>query len=172
MSTGRSELLIYIAVSLVTTIGLFVAHRWYATFLDVRYHDKLAETQPSEARLAAEEEDQKRLGSGKIPLAQAMDRLGKRGRAAASSIAPAPSDDLSALSGWIHRPGFKPATAHPVRTAPVTKPATEPAAPAAEPAPVPAPAAEPPPAAKRSIGQFGGRPASPAPSAAGSPVAR
>lgn len=137
MSTGRSELLIYIAVSLVTTIGLFVVHRWYATFLDVRYHDQLAEAQPSEARLAAEDEDQKRLESGKIPLAQAMERLSKRGRTAASSIAPAPSEDLSAVSGWIHRPGFKPATAHPVLTAPVAAKPVEPAAPAAETAPAP-----------------------------------
>lgn len=165
MSTGRSELLLYIAVSLVTTIGLFVVHRWYATFLDVRYHDKLVEAQPSEARFAADEEDHKRLGSGKIPLAQAMDRLAKRGRSAASTIAPAPSADLSAVSGWIHRPGFKPVTAHPVRTAPAASKPAEPVAPAAAPAPV----AEPTPAEPGSTGKVG-RPA-PAPASAASPAA-
>jgi hypothetical protein len=145
MSTGRSELLLYIAVSIATTIGLFVVHKWYASYLDVRYHERLDEGQPSEARLAAEEEDKKRLGSGKIPLAQAMKTLSTRGRTAASSISPAPSEDLSAVSGWIHRPGFKPATAHPVRTGtPAAKPQAAPAAAEAESTPPTTPSATPP----------------------------
>jgi hypothetical protein len=72
---------------------------------------------------------------------QAMARLG-RGRATIGSIAPQPSQDLSAISGWIHHPSFKPVVAHPIRLPrpPVVTPpkATEP--PAAEPA---AAAAEP-----------------------------
>lgn len=116
--------------ALATTVGLFVLHTWYATYLDVRFHAKLAEGQPSEALLAAKDAQQKALDSGKIPLTQAMDALAKRGRSAAGSIAPVASTDLSAVSGWIHRPDFKPVTAHPVRTAPVAKAAPVPVAPA------------------------------------------
>jgi hypothetical protein len=129
-------------VALTTTVSLFVLHKWYATYLDVSFHDELSEGQASEALLAARGEQKKALESGKIPLAQAIDTLAKRGRNAASSIAPTPSSDLSAVSGWIHRPGFAPVTAHPVRSAPVAaKPAGSPET--AVPAALPTGAAEP-----------------------------
>jgi hypothetical protein len=140
MSTARSELLIFMVAALATTIGLFVVHTWYATYLDVSFHAKLDEGQPSEALLAARDAQHKALNSGKIPLTQAMDALAKRGRSAASSIAPVASNDLSAVSGWIHRPGFKPVTAHPVRTAPVAKVAPAPVEAAPDPLAPAAPA--------------------------------
>lgn len=142
MPSARSDLFIYIGVALATTIGLFVLHRWYASYLDIRYHARLEEGGYAEALLAARDEEQKALGSGKIPLEQAMDAL-SRGAGRAASIAPAPSEDVSAVSGWIHARGFKPATAHPVRA-----PKSERRAPA-EPAPTvtPDPATQPPPAA-------------------------
>lgn len=141
MSTARSDLLLYIGVALATVIGLFVLHTWYGTFLDQQFHSNLADRGPSEALLAAREEEQKALGSGKVPIAQAMSVVGRQGRPA--SVKPAASQDLSAVSGWIHQRGFKPQTAFPVRTAqkPAAAAAAE-AAPAAEPAATPA-AAEP-----------------------------
>lgn len=136
-SSARTDLLIYIAVALTTTIGLFVVHTWYVTYLDQRYHAELATLPASEALLAAHEEPT----GGKLPIAQAMGQIAKTGRPA--SVTPAPSNDLSAVSGWIHARGFKPATAHPVRVPAAPKPAAavEPApeAPAAAPAPVEAP---------------------------------
>jgi len=113
MSTARSDLLLFIAVALSTTVGLFVLHKWYASYLDVQYHAELDERAPSEALQAAREEEQKLLAAGKVPLAQAIDTVARQGRPA--SITPAPSDDLSPVSGWIQAKGFKPATAHPVR---------------------------------------------------------
>jgi len=146
MSTARSDLLLYIGVALATVTGLFVLHFWYGTFLDVRFNAAITERGPSEALLAAREEDQKALAAGKVPLAQAMSVIGRAGgQNRPASVKPGASEDLSAVSGWIHQRGFKPQTAFPVRTA--TKPAVAaaavaaPAAPVAE--PTPAPAAEP-----------------------------
>jgi hypothetical protein len=134
---------------LATTTGLFVLHTWYGTFLDQRFHSALAEREPSEQLLAAREEEQKALSSGKVPIAQAMSVIGRQGRPA--SVKPGPSEDLSAVSGWIHQRGFKPQTAFPVR---VPKPANaapppQAAEPAAEPAiteaaPAPPPVIKPP----------------------------
>jgi hypothetical protein len=151
MSTARSDLLLYIGVALATVVGLFVLHTWYGTFLDQRFHAELRERGPSEALLAAREEEQKALSSGKIPLAQAMGVIGRQGRPA--SVKPGPSADLSAVSGWIHQRGFKPQTAFPVRidkkaaaaaAAPVEPAAAPTAEPAAAPAERAAPAAQPP----------------------------
>ena len=155
MSTARSDLLLYIGVALATVTGLFVLHFWYGTFLDVRFNASLADRGPSEALLAAREEEQKALGSGKVPLAQAMSVIGRQGRPA--SVKPAASQDVSAVSGWIHQRGFKPQTAFPVRTekkpAVAAAAAAAPVAPAAE--PTPAPAAEPAaPAAKPPVRQL------------------
>jgi hypothetical protein len=141
MSSARTDLLIIIGVALTTTMGLFVLHKWYGTFLDVQYHARLSEAPPTEALLSAREEEQKALQAGKIPLSQAMDAA-RAGRA--PSITPAQSEDLSAVSGWIHQRGFKPATAFPVRVPVAPKPVAEPPAepPPAEVAP-PAPPAKP-----------------------------
>jgi hypothetical protein len=102
----------------------------------------MAEAGPAEGMLAARQEDQAGLQKGKIPLDQAISRLAQRGRGSVNSIAPAPSADLSAISGWIHFPGFKPVVAHPIRTprAPVAEVAQPAAADAAAPTPVQAPA--------------------------------
>jgi hypothetical protein len=142
MSNARSDLLLYIGVALATLIGLFVLHVWYGSFLDVRFNASLSDQPPSEALVAAREEDQKALSSGKVPLAQAMSVIGRQGRPA--SVKPAPSQDLSAVSGWIHQRGFKPQTAFPVRTA--AKPVVAAAAAPAEAAPAPTPTTEPAPA--------------------------
>jgi hypothetical protein len=93
--------------------------------------------------VAARDSDEKLLAAGKVPIAQAMQVLAQRGRAGFGSVSPNASEDLSALSGWIRSPSFKPVVAHPIRTAraPVV---VAPAAPAiAEPAPVVTPAPKP-----------------------------
>jgi hypothetical protein len=116
MSNGRSELFTYLGAAFSTAIGLFVVHQLYASYIDVKYHERLAQAGPNEAVLAARDEDQKQLAKGKMPLDQAMQLLTARGRGAFASIAPAASEDLSALSGWIRHPSFKPVVAHPIRT--------------------------------------------------------
>lgn len=138
MSHARSELFAYLGAALATLIGLFVLQRLYGSFIDNQYHANLAAAAPSEAGAAAREEDNKLLMAGKLPLDAAMQRMAQRGRGSFGSIAPQPSEDLSALSGWIHLPGFKPAIAHPIRT-PRVEPVAPPPVVEAAPAPAPEP---------------------------------
>ncbi|HKU41043.1 MAG TPA: hypothetical protein VJR89_22930 [Polyangiales bacterium] len=143
MSSARSDLFIIIGVALATTLGLFVLHKWYATFIDMRFHQQLSEAGPTEALQTAREEEQNALNAGKVPLKDAMAQLAQGGRPAA--VTPAPSEDISAVSGWIFQRGFKPATAHPVRVPAAPKAVeTVPAeAPAEPPQPAAAPAGKP-----------------------------
>jgi hypothetical protein len=138
MSNGKTDLFVFLGAAFATLVGLTVLHVWYASYIDVAYHKHLADNGPYESVVSARQDDRKALEAGKIPIERAMAQLGQRGRATFGSIAPQPSADLSALSGWIYHPGFKPVVAHPVRTA---------AAPAAAPEPAPAAAAAPPAAA-------------------------
>jgi predicted metal-dependent phosphoesterase TrpH len=142
MSNAKSELFVYLGAAFATLIGLAVLQKWYGTYIDLRYHAELAAAGPAEGMLAARQDDQAALQKGKIPLDQAISRLAQRGRGSINSIAPAPSADLSAISGWIHQPGFKPAVAHPIRTprAPVAEVAQPAAAAAAAPSTAQAPA--------------------------------
>jgi hypothetical protein len=116
MSNGRTELFAFLGAAFATLIGLFVANRLYASYIDVQYHARLAAGAPYEAVASAREQEQTQLAGGKIPLDTAMQLLAQRGRGNFGSIAAAPSDDLSALSGWIRHPNFKPVVAHPIRT--------------------------------------------------------
>lgn len=131
MSNAKNELFLYMAAALATLVGLFVLHRGYAAVVDVSYHKRLAEAGQSEALTAARQADEAALQKGKIPLDQAIARIGK-GRANVGSVAPKQSEDLSAISGWIHHPKFKPVVAHPIRL---------PRAPAAQPKAIEPPAA-------------------------------
>src|SRR5262245_14912934 len=106
MSTARSDLFTIIGVALATTIGLFVLHKWYATFIDMRFHQRLSEAGQTEALLSAREEEQTALNAAKVSLKDAMARVAQSARPA--SVTPAPSQDLSAVSGWIYQRGFKP----------------------------------------------------------------
>ena len=107
------------------------------SFADVRAHASLADAGMFPELAAVRDAEAKKLGSGRLPIEQAMRALAERGRTGIRSIAPAASDDLSPMSGWIHRHHFQ---------AYVPRAQAAPAAPEAAPA-APAPAAEPPPAA-------------------------
>jgi hypothetical protein len=115
MSNAKTELFTYLVAAFATLFGLFVLHRGYSGIIDVGYHKRLQEAGQSENVTAARSADQAALQKGKIPIEQAMARLGK-GRATIGSVAPQPSSDLSAISGWIYSPKFKPAVAHEIRT--------------------------------------------------------
>jgi hypothetical protein len=43
-----------------------------------------------------------------MPIDKAMEALAQRGRGGFAKLAVKPSDDLSAMSGWIGKPGFQP----------------------------------------------------------------
>jgi hypothetical protein len=107
---SRSELLAYIAATVATIVGLFVLQAWYASYLDVAVvHGSLRRDAPADSKvLAARQQEQAKLASGKLPIDAAKQLLAQRGRQAAPGVTPQPSDDLSAMSGWVFRPGFKP----------------------------------------------------------------
>jgi hypothetical protein len=137
---ARSDLFLFLGAAFATAIGLFVLNKWYLSYFDVQHQAKLAEAGPYESVVAAREEDQKLLAGGKIPIDQAMQRLAQRGRQNFSAISPAPSEDLSPLSGWIRHPAYKPVVAHPIRTPRAPQPAATPTrAPEAETPPPAAP---------------------------------
>jgi len=115
MSNGKSDLFVFLGAAFAVLFGLFALQKWYGSYIDIRFSQELQEGGPSEAVLNARRADEEQAAKRKLPLDQAITRLAQRGRDSFSAITPTPSQDLSAVAGWIHRPGFKPVTAHPVR---------------------------------------------------------
>jgi hypothetical protein len=104
---ARTELFAYMGAALATIIGLFTLQIWYASYLDVDVVHAQHPDAPLDAKVAAvRAEEQKKLSSGRRPLAAAKRELAQRPRASLSSIAPKQSADLTPMSGWINRPGF------------------------------------------------------------------
>lgn len=103
------ELLVALGSALATTAGLFGAQLWYASYLDVAVvHGDLRHVPLDEKLQALRNEEHAKLAAARMPIQQAMDALAQRGRSAFPQLAARPSDDLSAMSGWVHKPGFKP----------------------------------------------------------------
>lgn len=127
MTDGQRDLFGFVGAALAVMVALFTAQEWYASMLDLSMHAAFATAGVAPELQAARDADAKKLASGKVPLDQAMRAVAERGRGAVASVRPAPSDDLSAMSGWIHRRGFSAYTPR-VQAAP--------AAPAPEPVPV------------------------------------
>jgi hypothetical protein len=129
MTDAERDLFGFVGAAFATMIGLFVLQEWYGTFVDVRAHASFAAAgaNPDVAKVRAAEAQ--KLASARVPLDRAMQDLATRGRARPDAVAPKHSDDLSAMSGWIHRPRFQ---AYVPRAAPAPKAEQE--APAPEPA--------------------------------------
>lgn len=105
----RKELLVALGTALATTAGLFTLQLWYASYLDVAViHGPLSRL-PVDAKLRAmRDQEQAKLASGRMPLDQAMEALAQHGRSGFPALAARASEDLSAMSGWVHKPGFRP----------------------------------------------------------------
>src|SRR4051794_726216 len=104
----RKELLVGLGSALLTAAGLFTLQLWYSSYLDVAVVHGDRGDVPTAAKLeAVRNEEHARLTSGRLPIAQAMEALARQGRNAFPQLAAKPSADLSAMSGWIHKPGFK-----------------------------------------------------------------
>ena len=104
----RRELLSCFGTALATTAGLFALQAWYASYLDVAVVHGDRQDVPLDAKLeAVRREEHALLTSGRMPIDQAMRAIAERGRSAFPQLAVQPSNDLSAMSGWIHRPGFR-----------------------------------------------------------------
>jgi hypothetical protein len=112
------ELLLGLGTALLTAAGLFALQLWYASYLDVAVlHADASEVRMGAKLEAARNEEQATLSTGVLPVQAAMAAVAQNGRNAYSKIAAKPSDDLSAMSGWIHKPGFKPYVPRPVAAA-------------------------------------------------------
>jgi hypothetical protein len=130
---GRQELLAYLGASLATIAALFGAQFWYESYLDVAVvHAQNADAPMNDKLAAVRSQEQQKLGASALPIDGAKQALAQRGRSAFPRITPKPSDDLSAMSGWINRPGFAAYVprALPVQAAPAADGAAQP--PAAE----------------------------------------
>jgi hypothetical protein len=123
----RKELLVGLGAALATTASLFILQIWYASYLDVAVVHGDKSDVPMGAKLeAVRKEEHAKLSSGSMPIDKAMEALAQRGRNAFPQLAAKPSGDLSAMSGWIHKPGFKmyvprPAAAPAAQVTPVTE---------------------------------------------------
>jgi hypothetical protein len=105
----RRQLFVGLRIALVTSAGLFALQLWYSSYLDVEViHGDLSHV-PMDSKLeAVRNEERAKLAAGSMPIDKAMEALAQRGRNAFPPLAAKPSGDLSAMSGWVHRPGFKP----------------------------------------------------------------
>src|SRR6185295_17060912 len=105
---SRNELLAYLGASIVTIVGLFGLQSWYASYLDVSVvHAQPADTPLNDKVAAIRAQEQQKLSSGKRPIEEAKHAIASGNRAGMASIAPKQSEDLTPMSGWISRPGFK-----------------------------------------------------------------
>jgi hypothetical protein len=117
MGIGK-ELLVSLGTALATGAGLFAMQLWYASYLDVAViHGDVSDVRMGAKLEAVRNEEQARLASGTVPIQTAMAALAQHGRNAYAKISAKPSDDLSAMAGWIHKPGFRPYVPRPVAAA-------------------------------------------------------
>lgn len=106
---ARSDFFVYMGAAIGTVVVLFGAQLWYESYLDVAVVHGQALDAPMDAKLAAvRSAEAAKLSGGSMPIAKAMEAFATRGHAASPRLAPQPSQDLSAMSGWAHRKGFKP----------------------------------------------------------------
>jgi hypothetical protein len=104
----RKQLLVAVRSALTTAAGLFALQLWYSSYLDVAVIHGGLNAVPTDAKLAAvRNEEHAKLNSGPMPISDAMAALAQRGRNAFPQLTAKPSSDLSAMSGWLHKPGFK-----------------------------------------------------------------
>jgi hypothetical protein len=129
---ARNELLAYLGASIVTIVGLFGLQAWYASYLDVAVVHALAPDTPMNEKVSAiRAQEQQKLSSGKRSIEEAKRMIAAGNRASLTAIAPKQSQDLTPMSGWISRPGFK---AYEPRTSQASATAAAPAGEAAAPA--------------------------------------
>jgi len=108
---ARKEFLAYLGSSLVTVVVLFGLQQWYASYLDVHVvHASRADVPLNSEVATRHEQERSKLAAGAMPISEAKKAIAERGRTAFPRIAPKPSDDLSAMSGWMFRKGFAPYT--------------------------------------------------------------
>lgn len=108
MNDRQRDLFGFVGAAFAVMAGLFILQEIVRTAGDARFHARIADGGRHPDTLAARERDAQKLQSGKMPIEAAMQEVASKGRSAFPSIAPNASEDVSALSGWVHRRGFAP----------------------------------------------------------------
>jgi hypothetical protein len=107
MGVGK-ELFVGLGTALATAAGLFALQTWYSSYLDVAViHGDLSDVRMGAKLETVRNEEHAKLTAGSMPIDKAMEALAQRGKSAFPKLVPKPSEDLSAMSGWVHKPGFK-----------------------------------------------------------------
>jgi hypothetical protein len=105
----RKQLFVGLRTAFVTSAALFTLQVWYSSYLDVAViHADLSQVPMALPLEAVRNDERAKLAAGPMPIDQAMEALAQRGRNAFPKLLARPSGDLSAMSGWVHRPGFRP----------------------------------------------------------------
>ena len=103
----RKELFVGLCSALATTAALFTLQLWVRSYIDVAVvHGDLSDVRMSAGLEAMRNEERAKLNTSPMPIDKAMEALAQRGRNAFPQLTAKPSSDLSAMSGWIHKPGF------------------------------------------------------------------
>ncbi len=111
--SGKTELFIFLTAALATIGGLVTAQEFFLSYQDILANRAIDEA-PANADLAViRQAEADALQTARMPIADAKRALAERGRAAFPEIAATPSEDYSALSGWVHQRNFKPFVAPP-----------------------------------------------------------
>ena len=93
-------ILVFTIISLLALIVLVpFFHTYFIEMTEGQGAARIAEAPPT-ARDATFATERQHLETGPMPIERAMRDLASRGRDASPVIAPAPSDDVAALSGW------------------------------------------------------------------------
>lgn len=109
MATDKSEprtpLILFMTVLVVSILfALKFLFDWY--FLDVaeQHVEELVLANPTStaARDELRAQWEADLARDPMPITKAMEQIGRRGRGSAALIAPQPSEDRGALTGWSH----------------------------------------------------------------------
>lgn len=93
-------ILVFTLLTPAVLIGLVpFFHTYFIQMTEGETAERLAAA-PPDSRDAIFAAERQKLETGPMPIDRAMQTLGSRGRDASPIVAPTPSDDLSALSGW------------------------------------------------------------------------
>jgi len=105
--SGKTEFFMFMTAALATIVGLVTVQEFFLSYQDILAVQAIADAPENVELVARRKAEGAALQSGRMPISAAKEALAARGRAGFPEIVPQQSDDYSALSGWVHHPGFK-----------------------------------------------------------------
>lgn len=105
--SGKTEFFMFMTAAMATIVGLVTVQEFFLSYQDILAVRDIAEAPENAELVAHRQAEGAALQSGRMPISAAKEAIAARGRAGFPEISPQQSDDYSALSGWVHHPGFK-----------------------------------------------------------------